>query len=125
MSRNRGPGVAPRTRLALAGLAVVAVLLAVSASSPSGVSATTDDPPPCMLANWFTVPRGYDDWSHTLVDWQLRVEWNYKPPDLVPVSEAGIPGGGFLRKVTIRDHARDGRSLAGGWRRHRHLEPLP
>ncbi|HET6819431.1 MAG TPA: M15 family metallopeptidase [Candidatus Limnocylindria bacterium] len=103
MSRNRGPGVAPRTRLALAGLAVVAVLLAVSASSPSGVSATTDDPPPCKLANWFTVPRGYDDWSHTLVDWQLRVEWNYKPPDLVPVSEAGIPGGGFLRKVTIRD----------------------
>jgi D-alanyl-D-alanine carboxypeptidase len=50
-----------------------------------------------------TVPRDYDSWSTTLVDWLLRVGKNYKPPDLVHVTEAGIAGGGLIREVAIDD----------------------
>jgi D-alanyl-D-alanine carboxypeptidase len=49
------------------------------------------------------VPRGYDDWSVTLVDRLLRVEKDYVPPDLVHVSDAGLPGGGHIRAVAIDD----------------------
>jgi len=52
-----------------------------------------------------TVPRDYDSWSTTLVDWLLTVGEDYVPPDLVPVSEAGISGPGFIRQVAIDDLA--------------------
>ncbi len=50
-----------------------------------------------------TLPRDYDSWSTTLVDWLLRVSRGYKPPDLVPVGEAGIAGPGLIRAVAIND----------------------
>jgi D-alanyl-D-alanine carboxypeptidase len=50
-----------------------------------------------------TVPHDYDSWSTTLVDWLLRVPRNYRPPDLVPVGEAGIAGPGLIRAVAIDD----------------------
>jgi LAS superfamily LD-carboxypeptidase LdcB len=59
--------------------------------------------PECRLDDILTVPRGYDDWSVTLVDWLLRVPRNYVPPDLVPVSRAGIAGPGLIREVAIDD----------------------
>ena len=59
--------------------------------------------PKCRLADIMTVPRDYDSWSVTLVDWLLRVEKTYEPPDLVHVSEAGIAGGGYVREVAIDD----------------------
>lgn len=59
--------------------------------------------PKCRLADIMTVPRDYDSWSTTLVDWLLRVPRRYKPPDLVPVSQAGIAGPGLIRSVAIND----------------------
>jgi D-alanyl-D-alanine carboxypeptidase len=59
--------------------------------------------PACKLDDVLTEPRGYDDWSVTLVDWLLRVPRRYVPPDLVPVSEAGIAGPGLIREVAIDD----------------------
>lgn len=59
--------------------------------------------PSCDLRDWMTVPRGYDDWSMTLVDRSLRVERDYVPPDLVPSSRAGLPGGGRIRAVAVAD----------------------
>ena len=50
-----------------------------------------------------TVPRDYDSWSTTLVDWLLKVSRRYEPPDLVPVSDAGIAGPGVIRAVAIDD----------------------
>jgi LAS superfamily LD-carboxypeptidase LdcB len=50
-----------------------------------------------------TVPRDYDSWSTTLVDWLLKVSRRYEPPDLVPVGEAGIAGPGYIRAVAIDD----------------------
>ena len=77
-------------------------MLALPAAAPPPALAV-GPLPECRLDEIMTVPRGYDDWSHTLVDWLLRVEEDYVPPDLVPVSEAGVPGGGFVRAVAIDD----------------------
>ena len=59
--------------------------------------------PPCKLIDVLTIPRGYDDWKITLVDWNLSVGRGYKPPDLVSVSAAGLTGGGQIREVAFDD----------------------
>lgn len=59
--------------------------------------------PSCDIGDIYTVPRDYDSWSVTLVDRLLRVEDDYLPPDLVPVTDAGIVGGGLIREVAIED----------------------
>jgi D-alanyl-D-alanine carboxypeptidase len=92
-----------RSRRALAAALVLgAAFLAVPATVPSSVEAV-GPLPKCRLADILTVPRDYDSWSTTLVDWLLGVGKHYKPPDLVPVSDAGIAGPGRIRKVAIDD----------------------
>ena len=88
---------APRVGRAL----LVALLLPVL-GTPSTVEAV-GPLPACQLKNVMTTPHGYDEWSVTLVDWLLRVPRSYVPPDLVPVSEAGIAGPGMIREVAIDD----------------------
>jgi D-alanyl-D-alanine carboxypeptidase len=89
-----------RTRPATIALAVAGLVHLAAAPIPAWAVGPL---PECRLADIMTVPRGYDDWSTTLVDWLLRVEDDYVPPDLVPVTDAGIPGGGFVREVAIDD----------------------
>jgi zinc D-Ala-D-Ala carboxypeptidase len=86
------------------GLLVGAALLAVPAATPPPVAAI-GPLPACRLAEIHTVPSDYDSWSTTLVDWLLTVGDDYVPPDLVPVSEAGITGSGYIRQVAIDDLA--------------------
>jgi D-alanyl-D-alanine carboxypeptidase len=76
--------------------------LAVPTTVPSPVQAI-GRLPSCDIGDVYTVPRGYDDWSVTLVDRLLRVEKDYVPPDLVHVSKANIAGGGYIRAVAIED----------------------
>jgi len=92
-----------RTARALAAsVALGATLLIIPAASPS--PAIGFGPlPDCRIDDILTLPRGYDDWSHTLVDWTLSVGKAYKPPDLVAVGHAGLPGGGLIREVAIDD----------------------
>lgn len=79
-----------------------AALLVLAAAVPAQTAAI-GPLPECRIADILTVPRGYDDWRETLVDWLLRVEEDYVPPDLVPVSEAGIAGPGLIRAVAVDD----------------------
>jgi D-alanyl-D-alanine carboxypeptidase len=72
------------------------------ASAPSPAAAV-GDLPTCRLDDIPTVPRDYDSWSMTLVDWILDVGPDYKPPDLVSISNAGVTGGGQIRKVAFDD----------------------
>jgi D-alanyl-D-alanine carboxypeptidase len=74
----------------------------VPAAAPTPVAAI-GPLPACRLAEIPTVPRDYDSWSTTLVDWLLTVGKDYVPPDLVPVGDAGIAGGGLIRHVAIDD----------------------
>ncbi|HEY7525813.1 MAG TPA: M15 family metallopeptidase [Candidatus Limnocylindria bacterium] len=89
-------------RAPLGALVVAVGLLGGSWMTPNAATAL-GPVPACRLANFLTVPRDYDHWSTTLVDWLLRVPRNYRPPDLVPVSEAGIAGPGVIRAVAIDD----------------------
>jgi hypothetical protein len=91
-----------RSRIPLIGLFVAGLVLAVAGYAP-GTARAVGPLPACRHADVMTDPRGYDDWSHTLVDWLLRVEDDYVPPDLVDVGEAGIAGGGQIRGVAIDD----------------------
>jgi D-alanyl-D-alanine carboxypeptidase len=94
-------GLKFRNRSRLLALLGVAMLLGTGVA-PAPVAAI-GPLPKCRLANILTVPRDYDSWSTTLVDWLLKVPRNYKPPDLVPVGEAGIAGPGLIRAVAIDD----------------------
>jgi len=85
----------------LAAIALAVVLAPIVAPSPVG--AIGGPLPPCRITDVMTAPRSYADWSTTLVDWTFSVGKDYKPPDLVPVADAGLPGGGLIRKIAIPD----------------------
>ena len=83
-------------------LAVLAMLIVRPALGSAGARAM-GPLPDCRYDDILTTPRGYADWSITLVDTILRVPRGYVPPDLVATSEAGISGGGKVRAVMIDD----------------------
>ena len=89
-------------RAAVLALVLAVAGLVVPATAPSPVQAI-GRLPSCDIGDVYTVPRGYDDWSVTLVDRLLRVGKDYVPPDLVHVSKADIPGGGYIRAVAVED----------------------
>jgi len=89
-------------RAILAAIALSPVFVAIPAVSPSPAIGL-GPLPTCRLDDILTIPRGYDDWRITLVDWILSVGPDYKPPDLVSVSEAGLTGGGQIREVAFDD----------------------
>ena len=91
-----------RLAAAAAGLALLALLVAGPVLGPTGARAM-GPLPDCRYDDILTTPRGYGDWSITLVDTILRVPKGYVPPDLVSTSLAGIGGGGKVRAVMIDD----------------------
>ena len=99
---SRLPAMPRFPRTLTAAVALGAALVAVPASSPSPAIGL-GPLPACRLADILTIPRGYDDWRITLVDWILSVGPDYKPPDLVSISEAGLTGGGQIREVAFDD----------------------
>jgi D-alanyl-D-alanine carboxypeptidase len=96
--------VLPRPLATLLGAAVLAAaaILGASFATPAGVAAL-GPLPACRYDDILTAPSGYDDWSITLVDTILDVPATYVPPDLVPVSDAGIAGTGRIRSVAVAD----------------------
>lgn len=94
--------IAP-ARLAAA-LAILALLL-LPASPGGGAAVRAMGPlPPCRYDDLLTSPRGYGDWSVTLVDTILRVPKGYVPPDLVSVGKAGLTGSAkTIRAISVAD----------------------
>jgi D-alanyl-D-alanine carboxypeptidase len=87
-----------------AALAILALLLlGPLAGTGAGSVRAMGQLPVCRYDDILTTPRGYGDWSTTLVDTILRVQKSYVPPDLVPVTQAGLAGS----KKTIRAVAVD------------------
>ncbi len=91
-----------RLAVLAAGLALLATLAVRPVLGPAGARAM-GPLPDCRYDDILTTPRGYGDWSVTLVDTILRVPKAYVPPDLVKASQAGISGGGQVRTVMIED----------------------
>ena len=87
-----------------ASFALGAALLTIPAGAPP--AALGAGPlPACRLDDILTAPKDYDSWSTTLVDWILTVGPDYKPPDLVSISNAGVTGGGQIRQLAFDDLA--------------------
>lgn len=97
--------VATFRRLATLAAAVALLgLLAVRPSIDRGAAVRAAGRlPACRYDDILTSPRGYDDWSITLVDTILRLPASYAPPDLVSVSSLGVPGSGQVRAVIAAD----------------------
>jgi len=85
-----------------AALALIVLAVARPALAPSEARGL-GRLPACRYDDIMTQPRGYADWSTTLVDTILRVPRSYVPPDLVSVSKAGIAGHGKVRALMIDD----------------------
>lgn len=93
---------ARRPLRALAALVLGTGLLALPMASPSAV-AGVGPLPACRFDDIPTFPRDYDSGPTTLVDHLLTLGKDYVPPDLVPASNAGIAGGGSVRRIAIDD----------------------
>lgn len=89
-------------RVLAAAVMLAAGLLMAPAATPNPAAAI-GPLPECKLEDHLTEPRGYDDWATTLVDWNLSVGKDYKPPDLVSVRTGSVGGGGSVRKVAADD----------------------
>jgi zinc D-Ala-D-Ala carboxypeptidase len=89
-------------RLAAA-LAILALLVLPATHGGGSAVRAMGALPACRYDDILTTPRRYADWSETLVDTILRVTKSYVPPDLVPVTQAGLSGS----KKTIRAIAVD------------------
>ena len=57
----------------------------------------------CKYADEPVAHAAYDDWPLTIVDTSRRLPEGYAPPDLVPISKAGLSGGGSIRRIAIAD----------------------
>jgi D-alanyl-D-alanine carboxypeptidase len=88
---------------ALAAALALVVLAVVRPALAPGVARGVGALPACRYDDIMTEPRGYDDWSTTLVDTILRIPKSYVPPDLVSVAQAGLAGHGKVRAVMIDD----------------------
>ena len=93
----------------LARLAALAAALALArARRPAGRwrsarRARVGPLPACRYDDILTTPRGYDDWSVTLVDTILRVPKTYVPPDLVGVVDPASRGAARSASVMAED----------------------
>ncbi|MFO1540948.1 MAG: D-alanyl-D-alanine carboxypeptidase family protein [Chloroflexota bacterium] len=106
-------------RVALVLLLAVAAAGAppVAAVAPPHATAGTDPrPAPLPVCRYRDDRTRYArpaDWRRTLLDTNLRLPRDYRVPDLVPVSRAGIAGSGRIRAIAIADL----RALAAAARR--------
>lgn len=76
--------------------------LAQSAVSPFEVSRPL---PVCDVADEPAPNAGYDEWRSTLLDTHYRLGEDYVPPDLAPVSGAGLEGAFTMRALVLPDLA--------------------
>jgi len=76
---------------------------AATSAPPVPPLLTNGNPPACRIADRTARFIRTTDWSRTLLDWTLKVGSTYRPPNLVPVSRAGLTGGGTVRAELIPD----------------------
>jgi D-alanyl-D-alanine carboxypeptidase len=92
--------VGPQAIAALGGAA------ATPTPTPTPTATPRPTPPPlaaCVQGDVPATRTSYDDWASTLLDTSFRLDAAYVPPDLVPVSEAGVSGSGSVRSFVIDD----------------------
>lgn len=88
----------------------VLLALALGISSLTGLlpvlpalPASAAELPECEYEDVLTRHAGYADWQQTLLDTIYRVPRSYVPPRLVSTANAGIGGGGSVRRLLVAD----------------------
>jgi zinc D-Ala-D-Ala carboxypeptidase len=89
---------------------LLATIVLGAAVAPAPAIANTGWPPPVRTADgkpiirdWLTKHRTYAAWHLTLLDPLYMVPSTYAPTDLVPVTNSGIAGRGYVRKLLMTD----------------------
>jgi D-alanyl-D-alanine carboxypeptidase len=119
--RRRATAQAPAR---LARRAIMVASLVASMLVPSSV-AGGGPLPACRFDDIPTVPSDYASGPITLVDHLLTIGRKYVPPDLIPVGEMGLAGGGLIREIAARDTRAMARAAAangtpiGAWSAYR------
>ncbi len=67
------------------------------------IASAAETLPACRYADVETVFTSPDAWQRTLVDTTFMIGKSYVPPNLVPVTDAGISGNGEIRSFVIPD----------------------
>ncbi len=91
-------------------VAMIAAVLAAAAGPASSAIVAAGQAPSCGYADVTTRYRAPTDWYRTLLDTTYRLAAGDVPRDLVPVSRAGLSGGGTIRRLVITDLAAMGRA---------------
>ncbi len=81
---------------------VLGPIWAIGPVAPSPASGA-ETLPACRYDDVETAFTSTADWPKTLVDTIFMVGRSYVPPDLVPVTKAGISGNGEIRSIVIPD----------------------
>jgi zinc D-Ala-D-Ala carboxypeptidase len=74
-------------------------------SSPVSPSSNVAALPACIYGDDPAERVGYDDWDRSLLDTRYRLPRDYRPPDLVPVSDAGFDSDLEIRQLVVVDLA--------------------
>jgi zinc D-Ala-D-Ala carboxypeptidase len=96
-----GPEQEDEVRIRPTVVLLVAVTLAIGGGA--AVPTKAGVAPPCRVADVLTPYRASGDWYRSLLDTEFRLASAFTPRDLVPVSGAGIPGRGSVRKLVLDD----------------------
>lgn len=96
--------IGPRRRALVASLLIGPLGFAGLFFGPGAARATEPSPPPaCERADLPTPDAVYERPEQTLLDPSFRLPNDYRPPDLVSSTRAGVTGGFLLRAVVIAD----------------------
>jgi D-alanyl-D-alanine carboxypeptidase len=99
IDRSLGHEVRRRAMASISALVLVAVSLGVTVG-PADASAPL---PRCRIADRLTKLTARSDWDRTLLDLTYRLPKTYRPVGLISVRSAGLPGGGSIRRVALKD----------------------
>ena len=102
--RRRSPGRPGSVLRLWPAIPVLWLVLVLGIVAPA--SAGPEPLPPCRYDDVPAAATDYADWQSTLVDTIFMVPSSYAPPDLAPVSQAGLSGGDSVRALLMDDLTR-------------------
>jgi len=102
--RRRSPGRPGSVLRLWPAIPVLWLVLVLGVVAPA--SAGPEPLPPCRYDDVPAAATDYADWQSTLVDTIFMVPSSYAPPDLAPVSQAGLSGGDSVRALLMDDLTR-------------------
>lgn len=100
-----------RSRVLAGALALAA--LSLLAAPPAAAQEDGPALPACRAGDVEAPRAGLQDWAWTVLDPEHRLPEGYAPTDLVPVSDAAIPGTGEVRHIVLDDLAEMARAAEG------------